>query len=122
VGEEEAFGVLGIADAVVEEVPVEPVDAGVPRVAGRATLPALEAQARVVEMAFAAPLGRLRDTWAEGDERGAQGWLVEGERFQRVGEIAGDPGALARHSDGAWALTGERHTAADAEQGGEVGG
>ena len=53
--QQEALGVLGVADAVVEQVPVEPVHARLAGVAARAALPALEADAGVVkvELAFA---------------------------------------------------------------------
>jgi hypothetical protein len=50
--EQQALGVFGIANAVVQEVPVQAIGAGIARVATGATLPALEADGRVVEIEF----------------------------------------------------------------------
>ena len=55
-GQQEALGVLGIAEAVVEQIPVEAVAAGVARMATGAALPTLEADSRIVELEFSSAL------------------------------------------------------------------
>jgi hypothetical protein len=52
--EEKAFGVLGVANAVVEQVPVEAIGPAI-RMATRAALPALVADGGIVEIELAQP-------------------------------------------------------------------
>ncbi len=63
-GQQQALGVLGIADAVVEQVPVQTVHPRLAGMAAGAALPALEADARVVEVKLALP--RARSSAASG--------------------------------------------------------
>jgi hypothetical protein len=53
-GEQQAFRVFRIADAVVQVVPVQSIHAAIRRVTAGAALPALETDAAVVEEEFSA--------------------------------------------------------------------
>ena len=64
---QQALGVLGIAQTVVEQVPVQRIGASVGRMAARTALPALEANQGVVEEHLAPTLGCHCGLWPEGN-------------------------------------------------------
>ncbi len=101
-----AAGVLRVAQAVVDQVPIQPVDAGV-GMAGSAALPVLEADRGVVEQRLAAALlGPLRPG-AQGDLRRRAGPTSTADRPPTgIAEVFGDEdvGADGRHAPGARAF------------------
>ena len=56
--QEQALAVLRIANAIIEEIPVQAIHARIVRVTARTRLPALEANCGVIEIEFAQPGGR----------------------------------------------------------------
>ena len=133
VREEEALGVLGVAEAVVHLVPVESVGASV-GVAGGAAVPALEAKGGVVEGDFAAADGVGGGFGAEGDGgrvqgAGGRGGGVGGAGsvfFQKCGVAVADEDvpAVGLQGNGAAALQGDAffERGREGERGGELVG
>src|SRR5208282_1647248 len=64
VSQQEALGVFRVTDAIVEEIPVQPVHACLAGMATRAALPALETDARVVKVELALA-GKRQAAWLE---------------------------------------------------------
>ena len=123
VGEQQALGVLGVADAVVQEVPVQPVHAPVGVAAG-AALPLLEAQRGVVEEHLAAAREAGRDLGrSQGDRaRRAIGLRIEVDHPQAVREVLGREGAPGHDRQAARAPAGRRDPAPQAGEEGQVVG
>ena len=122
VGQHQALGVLRVADAVVEQVPVEAVHARVIVVATGAALPALEADGGVVEIHLAAAHRRhlMPGIQRHGLSHGRRGGEVH--HVQAVGEVAGHKGPVAGDDQRARATAAELHPVAQAVEEGQIVG
>ena len=91
VRQQHALGVLGVPDAVVEEVPVKAVHAGIVGVATGAALPALETEGAVVEIEFAQAVLGHREIGAEASFLQKWYWgALQIDDFEGVRKEAGD--------------------------------